>query len=321
MSTSTGLAVLILLTMSTLGCASALRGDRGVRADELRLEIFVSEPIEVNVTSALIMGPTEMLVVCGQATRSAAIRLADEIAEQDRTLKYVYLTHPHMDHSQGASILLERFPGAKFIAVPEVAALQRETIEFDDQLARFRHRENAAVPSIPATDYTDSTITIDGHTIEIWKDIVGDGGLGAPHTALYIPSLEALLPSDSIYFDAHVMLAGSTPESRAAAIEQIEGWIARDFKTVVPGHMPKGAPLTAMGALTHTRDYIRSYDEVVASHSKSDDVIRAMFARYPDTRHESALIISTFLNFGEMDRVRAYLGTWREPGGANLQLK
>ena len=84
--------------------------------------------------------------------------------------------------------------------------------------------------------------------------------------------------------------------------------------------MPKGAPLTAKGALTHTREYVRAYDEAMASHSTSDDVIRAMLARYPGMPHESALIIGTFLNFGEIERIKEYLSTWSDPGGAKLQL-
>ena len=58
---------------------------------------------EVNVNSVLIMGRTETPVVRAQGTRSAALRLADVIASKDLSLGYVYLTHPHLDHSQGAS--------------------------------------------------------------------------------------------------------------------------------------------------------------------------------------------------------------------------
>lgn len=87
--------------------------------------MFVAEPAEIDVTLALIMGPTEMMVVSGQATKSTATRLADVIAATGLNLKYVFLTHPHLDHSQGASVLLERLPEASFMATPEVARLQR----------------------------------------------------------------------------------------------------------------------------------------------------------------------------------------------------
>jgi len=121
----------------------------------LTLEIFVSEPEEVNVTSALIMGDTELLVMSAQGTRSAAMRLANRIESTGLQLKYVYLSHPHMDHSQGASVLKRRFPSAEFIAIPDVAGSQRENIPANDELAAFRFGANAAIPSIPFSDYED----------------------------------------------------------------------------------------------------------------------------------------------------------------------
>ena len=276
-------------------------------ASELELEIFVAEPEEINVTSALIMGPTEMLVVCGQATRSSATRLADLIASKDRELEFVFLTHPHLDHSQGAGILLERFPSARFIAVPAVGELQRLRIPADDDLAASRYGDNAAIPSVPVEDYLDQTIVIDGIEVEIWTDIVGDAGLGypdEPHTAIYVPSLHALMPSDVVYFDAHVMMAGSSKESRAQWVTQLDSWLERDFDVVVPGHMPRTSrdALSAEGALRHTREYLLAYEAALAESSSADELIEKMTARYPDLQHQSALKLSAFIEFKETHR-------------------
>ncbi|WP_026971100.1 MBL fold metallo-hydrolase [Aliagarivorans marinus] len=277
-----------------------------VVAEGLSLEIFVAEPEEINVTSALIMGPTEMMVMSAQGTRSAALRLADLIESKGLALKYVFLSHPHLDHSQGAGILLERFPEARFIATPEVAALQRHRIPLDDKMATSRYGTNAAVPSLPAEDYLADTIEIDGYPIEIWKDIIGDAGIGhpdEPHVALHIPALNALLPSDVVYYNAHVMLGGTTEESRRIWLEQLNSWLAMDLSVVVPGHMPKGADLSPNGALTHTRDYILAYDRAMARHDNADAVIKLMLEQYPNTPHRSALLLGTYLNFSQMHRL------------------
>lgn len=275
-------------------------------APKLSLEIFVSEPAEINVTSALIMGPNEMMVVSAQATRSSAERLAARIKSKGLRLKYIFLTHPHLDHSQGAGILLQHFPEAQFIATPAIAKLQRHRMALDDAMAKKRYGDNAAIPSVPAQDYRQNSLLIDGETVEIWHNIVGDAGIGhhdEPHVALYIPSLKALMPSDVIYFNAHVMMGGSTRASRQAWLKQIEGWMAMDLNIVVPGHMPKGAPLTAEGALTHTFSYITAYDSVLDKSDSSDAVIDEMINRYPDMPHRSALYLGTYLNFGEMHRL------------------
>ena len=295
-----------------------------VQASELELEIFVAEPDEINVTSALIMGPTEMMVVCGQATKSSANRLADLIESKNKPLKYVFLTHAHLDHSQGASVLLKRFPDAEFISTPAISKRQNHRMSADDSFAFDRYGDNAAIPSVPANAYSESEILIDGASVEIWSDIYGDVGIAPvdePHVALYIPSLNALMPSDVVYFNGHVMVGGSTHEHRLNWIRQLEGWMERDFDVVVPGHMPKTSlgDLTPMGALTHTRDYLLAWDEVVAKSANADEAIEQMLARFPDAQHQSALRLSSYMDFKELHRlsfnptvrkVTAYMPEW-----------
>ena len=148
--------------------------------------------------------------------------------------------------------------------------------------------------------------SLNGKIIEIWDDIIGDAGIGLPdepHTALYIPSLNAFMPSDVVYFNGHVMMGGSTPESRAAWLRQLDTWRDMDFDIVVPGHMPKGSALTPEGALIHTRKYIQAYDKVIAQSSTSDEVIGKMLGLYPDLPHRSALYLGTYLNFKQMHRL------------------
>ena len=105
-------------------------------AEGLQVRIFNATAEEWNTTSVLIMGETEMVVVCGQSMKSSAERLAGEIRATGLRLKAVFLTHAHADHSQGASVILKHFPEARFIATPDVAARQRARIPRDDIIAR-----------------------------------------------------------------------------------------------------------------------------------------------------------------------------------------
>ncbi len=285
---------------------------------QLQLEVFVSEPREINTTSAIIWGPTEMMVVSAQATISSAESLARVLAEKRRPLKYIFLTHPHLDHYQGAGILKRHFPEAKFVATAEVAAAQIAGMGVADQLAPLRYGSNAAVPSIPAVAYEGDGLEIDGETVEIWKDVIGDGGLTTPHSALYIPSLNALIPSDTIYFNAHVMMGGSTADSRKKSVEQIDRWIVQGFDIIVPGHTPKVTlpELTPSRALKHTRDYILAYDEAIGTSTSSDETIRKMLDKYPSLPHEAALYLGTYLNFNDMEKLTTeYLPRWKAENG------
>lgn len=287
--------------------ASMVTGQAAIAAD-LKMEIFVSEPQEINVTSPMIMGPTEMMVVSAQGTKSSATRLADEIESKNLELKYIFLTHPHLDHSQGASVLLKRFPNARFITTPEVAKFQHHRIPMDDALAVSRFKENAAVPSVEAEIFEGDELFIDGERIEIIKGLVGDVGVAEPdepHVALHVPSLKALMPSDIIYFDAHVFLGGTTKESRAEWLKQIDGWLEQDFEIVVPGHMPKTSlpQLTAKGALTHSRAYIADYDRVIAESETPEALIEEMTKLYPEAQHLSALHLGAYINFKQLRKI------------------
>ncbi|EAQ64181.1 hypothetical protein MED121_01075 [Marinomonas sp. MED121] len=273
----------------------------------LEVDIFVSEPAEINTTSAIIKGKAEMMVVSAQPNISAANRLADTIEETGLTLKYIFVTHAHLDHFQGAVILLKRFPNAEFIATPKVANMIEARIELSDDLARSRYGDNAAVPSIPATPYSKNIILIDGETVEIKHGFIGDAALGEAdeeHTVLYVPSAHTLIPSDIVYFDAHMMMGGSTVESRKVWINQLHKWIKDDYSLVVPGHMPKTSVpnLTAHGALSHSINYITAYDQVIAQSNSAEQVIEKMKEQFP-VKHESALLIGTFMNFKVMHRL------------------
>ena len=284
--------------------------------EKLTVEVYVSSPAEINVTSALIMGPTEMMVVSAQGTKSAATELADLIESKGLDLKYIFLTHAHADHSQGAGIIKERFPNARFIASPLTALAQNNRIPTSDAISQARLGDNAAVPSIRAEAFHGSTLLIDDLKVHIESGLIGDVGVGAvtePHSALYIPSANAFLPSDIIYFNAHMMMGGSTPESRAAWVVQIDDWIARDFDMVVPGHIHRDylGDLTAAGALNHSREYLLAYEEAIAESSSSEELIETMITLYPEMPHQSALYLGAYINFDEMDKAMTYLTTWQ----------
>ncbi|GAA5315483.1 MAG: MBL fold metallo-hydrolase [Candidatus Pelagadaptatus aseana] len=272
----------------------------------LEVSLYVSEPEEINTTSALIKGHSEMMVVSAQPNISAATRLANEIEATGLELKYIFLTHAHLDHFQGASVLLKRFPNARFIATPDVAELQRKRIAVSDDLARSRYGDNAAVPSPIVAPYNEDTIFIDGQPVELSRGFYGDVALGEPdepHTVAYVPSAHTLIPSDIIYYNGHVMMGGSTKESRRIWLTQINHWLKQDYKMVIPGHMPKGSDLTPMGALTHTRDYIMAYDLALENHDNAEDVIAEMKRQFPTIGHESALLIGTYMNFKVMHKL------------------
>ncbi|WP_430413811.1 MBL fold metallo-hydrolase [Parasphingorhabdus sp.] len=274
----------------------------------LRLRHFVSELNEINVSSSMIMGEQDMVLVATQATKLAAERLADEIEATGLNLETVYLGHAHTDHSQGASVLKQRFPEAQFLAAPRVSELQQLRMADDDERAISRFGENAAVPSVPFEPFDSDVITLEGREIQLWHDYYGDAGLGhpdEPHTVVYIPDLKALLGTDILYYDAHMMMGGSTPESREKWKAQIRDWMELDLAVAIPGHVPRQSvtDMTPEGVLKHSLTYIEAYEKALESNKTSNQVIEQMLNQYPDVEHKSALYMGVYLNFQETHKL------------------
>ncbi len=63
------------------------------------------------ITSTLIFGEDDAVLVDAMGTVAEAEALAAWIALHNRNLETIYITHAHFDHYYGLSILLDRFPG------------------------------------------------------------------------------------------------------------------------------------------------------------------------------------------------------------------
>jgi glyoxylase-like metal-dependent hydrolase (beta-lactamase superfamily II) len=89
------------------------------------------------MTSTLIFGEYDAVLVDAMTTVAEAEALAGWIALHNRNLETIYITHAHFDHYYGLSILLDRFPSAPAIATPKtVNAMQMPFTPPIERLAR-----------------------------------------------------------------------------------------------------------------------------------------------------------------------------------------
>jgi glyoxylase-like metal-dependent hydrolase (beta-lactamase superfamily II) len=89
------------------------------------------------ITSTLIYGENDAVLVDAMTTVAEAEALADWVGLHNRNLETIYITHAHFDHFYGLSILLERFPDARAIATPKtVSAMQMSFTPTVERLAR-----------------------------------------------------------------------------------------------------------------------------------------------------------------------------------------
>jgi glyoxylase-like metal-dependent hydrolase (beta-lactamase superfamily II) len=80
------------------------------------------------ITSTLLYGAHDAVLIDALTTTAEASALADWVALHDRNLTTIYLTHGHFDHFYGLGVLLERFPHANAIAAPKSVELMHEQL-------------------------------------------------------------------------------------------------------------------------------------------------------------------------------------------------
>jgi glyoxylase-like metal-dependent hydrolase (beta-lactamase superfamily II) len=176
------------------------------------------------ITSTLIFGEYDAVLVDAMGTVAEAEALAAWVALHNRNLETIYITHAHFDHFYGLSILLERFPGARAIATPNaVKAMQMSFSPTVERLARRLFPGQVATKLVPPEPYEHDTFTLEGHELRI----IEQGRTDSPDsTSLYVPSIGLIAAGDVVYNQCRMYVGDTTPESRKnwiAALDPVSG--------------------------------------------------------------------------------------------------
>ena len=182
-------------------------------------------------TSTLIFGENEAVLVDTLTTADEAEALARWIELHHRNLSTIYVTHMHIDHYGGLSVLQRHFPDARAIATPKSVELMPKTA---DELAVYRK----FLPGLPTAitvpePYDKDVFTLEGQELHIIEQGTTDSDAS---TSLYVPSIDLVVGGDVFYNQCHMMVAASTPESRVNWIADLDRLAALNPKIAVAGH-------------------------------------------------------------------------------------
>src|ERR1700689_4315430 len=120
------------------------------------------------ITSTLIFGEHDAVLVDAMMTVAEAEALADWVALHNRNLETIYITYAHFDHFYGLGILLDRFPGARGIATQKtVNAMQISFSPPVERLARRLFPGQVATRLVPPEPYEHDMFTLEGHELRI----------------------------------------------------------------------------------------------------------------------------------------------------------
>jgi len=266
------------LGIAVLAAASALSAQ-----SRLHLRVFTSGPDGFSVTSTLIYGEKDAILVDTQFVMSEAYRVAAMVLESKRNLTTVYITHGHPDHYFGIAALKQAFPNAKFVALPETVAAIRNGWEgrLKNWTPEFGFNLPKTGPVIPDELQSDR-LELEGETLEVTGGVTGDG---PNNSYIWIPSLRAVIAGDIVFSGAHFN-PPKMPQDWLKTLDQIA---ALKPVTIVPGHQRAGARNDATLIAT-MRKYIQDYNEALESSKTAAEFESKMNRKYPNYALERLIV-------------------------------
>jgi glyoxylase-like metal-dependent hydrolase (beta-lactamase superfamily II) len=237
------------------------------------------DPMWSPMSSTLIHGEREGLLVDTLVTNDQVDALADWIDGFGIDLRAIYITHGHSDHWIGLARLRERFPKAIGLATPHVR--ERAAFEADDPTlaAYWQSIFPGEVPLDPVLPevFEGDVIELEGRELRI--------GLGRGDTEfstlLRVPEVEAVVAGDIVYNQVHMMVGESDSTARGLWIQTLDAIEATDPRLVVAGHKRVGAP-DLPATIEESREYLRDFSRVADEEETVEGIVATMLALHPD---------------------------------------
>ncbi|MFW1982164.1 Vmh family MBL fold metallo-hydrolase [Acinetobacter guillouiae] len=277
-----------LLTSSVILSASAF-------AAELSYKVYNPQAQGIfPVTSTLISGEKDAVLVDAQFSVNDAKNLVKIIQDSGKNLKYIVITAGDPDFYFGLEPLVQAFPGAKVIATPEVVKHIEATKE-----GKFAYwgpilKNGAPSQVIVPSASEDKTIVLEGEKIEIKSP-------GKYASYLWVPSNRTILGGVGLSSGIHVWTADAqTEKERNEWRKTLKQMNRLNPRAVIPGHYIGDIP-TGTQAIDFTYQYLVDVDQVLKDHKDSASVIAALKEKYPNLAEESSLELSSKVLTGEME--------------------
>src|SRR5260370_987424 len=238
------------------------------------------------ISSTLISGERDAVLVDTPITVEQSRALVNWVVARGKNLTTIYGTHGHGAPFFGTSTVLERFPGACFVARPDVIKVMRQQAE---SLATFwnpRFPGQMSSHLAIAEELAGNVINLEGHDLVSVPLGFTDT---ASTTCLHVPSIGLIVAGDAAYNGVHLHLSESPDQQRRqewiAALDKMESLKPR---AVIAGHKRVGNE-DSPGILGETGKYIRDFERLAMQTTTALELYDQMLKLYPDWVNPGAL--------------------------------
>ena len=197
------------LAASALGLAFTAAAHAAPHAEPLTLEVYNPGGTSLfPVSSTIVAGKTEVLLIDAQFQRNDAEALVARIQATGKKLTTIYISHGDPDYYFGLDVIHRAFPEARIVATPQTVAHIRASK--DGKLAYWGPilKDKAPQEVIVPAPLNGTHLTVDGQRLDIT-------GPEPERRFVWVPSLRAVVGGIPVAANIHVWMADTqTPVSR-----------------------------------------------------------------------------------------------------------
>src|SRR6266436_1696260 len=240
-----------------------------------------------SISSTLISGKRDSVLVDTFITVEQADILVDWVAASGKNLTTIYVTHGHGDHFFGIGALLDRFPNARAVATPDVVKLMRQQASPEFVANSWNTWFPSQIPDqlVIAEELKRNVIDLEGHDLVV----VEVGHTDTDHTTvLHVPSVGLVVAGDVAYNDVHLYLAESNAQTRREWISALDTIESLNPRAVIAGHKRPGSDDNPR-IIEETRQYIRDFDRLAETTTTARELYDQVLSLYPQRVNSSRL--------------------------------
>ena len=241
------------------------------------------------ITSTLIMGRHDAVLVDPPLTTEQAGEVGDWVTASGRKLRQIYITHGHGDHWFGAIPLLQRFPGVTVRATAGTAKVMEAQ---SDPKLRAEFWDRVFPRQVPAGELDVTVVDERGFELDDGVALVpvevGHTDTDAT-TMLHVPEMGLLIAGDVVYNGVHLYLTES------GGVAGVDEWLAAldtaqtlNPATVIAGHKDPRA-FDNPAQIQATRRYLTDARRLLQLAESAEVFYQAMLHLHPNRLNPGAL--------------------------------